>query len=84
MQEHLTSSLQDCNAKRTKYLDELTNLVISPEEEQILMGDQTPIMGESLASDTSSVTGHLAMLHVCNLYMRCLRMVIPRSRSHLL
>ena len=25
-QEHLTSSLQDCNAKRTKYLDELTNL----------------------------------------------------------
>ena len=26
MQEHLTSSLQDCNAKRTKYLDELTNL----------------------------------------------------------
>ena len=26
MQDHLTSSLQDCNAKRTKYLDELTNL----------------------------------------------------------
>ena len=26
MQEHLTSSLQDCNAKRTKYLDELTDL----------------------------------------------------------
>ena len=26
MWEHLTSSLQDCNAKRTKYLDELTNL----------------------------------------------------------
>ena len=26
MLEHLTSSLQDCNAKRTKYLDELTNL----------------------------------------------------------
>ena len=26
MQEHLTSLLQDCNAKRTKHLDELTNL----------------------------------------------------------
>ena len=26
MQEHLTSLLQDCNTKRTKYLDELTNL----------------------------------------------------------
>ena len=26
MWEHLTSSLQDCNTKRTKYLDELTNL----------------------------------------------------------
>ena len=26
MQEHLTSLLQDCNAKRAKYLDELTNL----------------------------------------------------------
>ena len=26
MREHLTSSLQDCNAKRTKYFDELTNL----------------------------------------------------------
>ena len=26
MWEHLTSSLQDCNAKRTKYLDKLTNL----------------------------------------------------------
>ena len=26
MREHLTSSFQDCNAKRTKYLDELTNL----------------------------------------------------------
>ena len=26
MQEHLTSSLQNCNTKRTKYLDKLTNL----------------------------------------------------------
>ena len=26
MWEHLTSSLQDCNARRTQYLDELTNL----------------------------------------------------------
>ena len=26
MREHLTSSLQDCNAKRTMYLDELANL----------------------------------------------------------
>ena len=26
MREHLTSSLQDCNARRTQYLDELTNL----------------------------------------------------------
>ena len=26
MWEHLTSLLQDCNAKRTKYLDKLTNL----------------------------------------------------------
>ena len=26
MWDHLTSLLQDCNAKRTKYLDELTNL----------------------------------------------------------
>ena len=26
MREHLTSLLQDCHTKRTKYLDELTNL----------------------------------------------------------
>ena len=39
-------------------------LTISAEEEQIFMGDPTPTTGRSPASDTSSVTGHLASLHV--------------------
>ena len=39
-------------------------LTISAEEEQILMGDQAPATGRSLASDMSSVAGHLASLHV--------------------
>ena len=37
---------------------------ISAKEEQILMGDQAPATERSLASDTSSVTGHLVALHI--------------------
>ena len=42
-----------------------SNLTISVEEEEILMGDQAPVTRRSLASDTSSVTGHQALLHIC-------------------
>ena len=40
------------------------NLTITPEEEKILLGSQTPQTGDSPASDTTSVTGDLARMQV--------------------
>ena len=40
------------------------NLTITPEEEKIFLGGQTPQTGDSPASETASVTGDLARLQV--------------------
>ena len=40
------------------------NLTITPEEEKILLGSQTPQTGDSPASETVSVTGDLARMQV--------------------
>ena len=45
----------EADAKGTQAGASEGNLAISPEEEKILMGDQTPTTGESLVSDTASV-----------------------------
>ena len=40
------------------------NLTITPEEEKILLGSQTPQTGDNPASETTSVTGDLARMQV--------------------
>ena len=40
------------------------NLAVSPKEERILMGEQTSTVGQSPASDTSSMTGSMATLQL--------------------
>ena len=40
------------------------NLTVTPEEEKILLGSQTPQTGDSPASETTSVTGDLARMQV--------------------
>ena len=40
------------------------NLTITPEEEEILLGGETPQTGDSHASETVSVTGDLARMQV--------------------
>ena len=40
------------------------NLAVTPEEEKILLGSQTPQTGDSPASETALVTGDLARMQV--------------------
>ena len=40
------------------------NLAVTPEEEKILMGDETPQTGDGQATETASVTGDLARMQV--------------------
>ena len=40
------------------------SITVSPKEEEILMGDQTPTKGCSPASDTSLMMGDMARLQV--------------------
>ena len=40
------------------------NLTVSPKEDEMLTGDQTHAEGQSPTSDTASMAGELARLHV--------------------
>ena len=55
---------QQADAEGTQAASSEGNLTITPEEEKILLGSQTPQAGDSPASETASVTGDLARMRV--------------------
>ena len=55
---------EQADADGTQTASSEGNLAITPEEEKILLGSQTPQTGDSFASDTASVTRDLARMHV--------------------
>ena len=55
---------EQADADGTQAASSEGNLAITPEEEKILLGSQTPQRGDSFASDTASVTRDLARMHV--------------------
>ena len=52
------------DADGTQAMSSEGNLAITPEEEKILLGSQTPQTGDIPASETTSVTGDLARMQV--------------------
>ena len=59
-----TQPQEEADAEGTQSVVSGGNITVSLEEEEILMGDQTPAKGHSPASDTSSMTGDMARLQV--------------------
>ena len=55
---------EQAHADGTQAASSDSNLAITPEEEKILLGSQTPQTGDSPASETASVTGDLARMQV--------------------
>ena len=55
---------EQADAEGTQAASSEGNLAITPEEEKILLGSQTPQAGDSPASETTSVTGDLARMWV--------------------
>ena len=55
---------EQADADGTQAASSEGNLAITPEEEKILLGSQTPQAGDSPASETASVTGDLARMQV--------------------
>ena len=55
---------EQADADGTQAASSEGNLAITPEEEKILLGSQTPQTGDSPASETTSVTGDLARMQV--------------------
>ena len=55
---------EQADADGTQAASSEGNFTITPEEEKILLGSQTPQTGDSPASETTSVTGDLARMQV--------------------
>ena len=55
---------EQADADGTQAASSEGNLTVTPEEEKILLGSQTPQTGDSPASETASVTGDLARMQV--------------------
>ena len=55
---------EQADADGTQAASSEGNLAITPEEEKIVLGSQTPQTGDSPASETTSVTGNLARMQV--------------------
>ena len=56
--------LEQADAEGTQVAPSEGNLAITPEEEEILLGGETPQTGYGQASETASVTGDLARMQV--------------------
>ena len=68
---------EQADAEGTQAASSEGNLAVTPEEEQILMGGQTPQTGDGPASETASVTRGLARLQVNTPLNQHLRVVMP-------
>ena len=55
---------EQADADGTQAVSSEGNLTVTPAEEKILLGSQTPQTGDSPASETTSVTGDLARMQV--------------------